>query len=448
MTDEMGPLPFCPGCGHERLIRALDNALVTQQPDPRNVVIVTDIGCIGLSDRYFCTNAFHGLHGRSITYACGLKLARPELTVVVLMGDGACGIGGTHLLNAARRNIGITVLIANNFNYGMTGGQHSITTPMDGVTSSMRWGNIEAPVDLCGTSIAAGAAWVYRATAFDEDLSDVIAKAIAQPGFSQVDIWELCTANYVQRNKLKKKDLHALMKRHEFRSGLQVNRPRPEYSARYQEICEASRRVAQTTPPIEPAFSNAVSKQTGIVIAGGAGQKIRSSSTLFAKGAILAGLRATQKDDYPITMRTGHSISEVILSPEPIDYTGIDSPDFFVLLSASGLARSHARIESLPPTAVVYADESLELPGTRARVRKLPTGEFGKRVGNPSMSIAALAAMLADSGIFPIEAFGAAIESFQSGRIAGQNLKAARAGAELMKSKRTESAIESDEPES
>ncbi len=111
MTDKVGPLPFCPGCGHHLVIKALDKAMVKLQLDPQNVVIVTDIGCIGLSDRYFTTNAFHGLHGRSITYACGLKLARPELTVIALKGDGGCGIGGTHLLNVARRNIGITVLV-------------------------------------------------------------------------------------------------------------------------------------------------------------------------------------------------------------------------------------------------------------------------------------------------------------------------------------------------
>jgi len=105
MTDAIGPLPFCPGCGHEPLTLAL----VKLQLDPKDVVIVTDIGCIGLSDRHFATSAFHGLHGRSITYACGLKLARPELTVIALKGDGGCGIGGTHLLNVARRNIGITL---------------------------------------------------------------------------------------------------------------------------------------------------------------------------------------------------------------------------------------------------------------------------------------------------------------------------------------------------
>ena len=93
------------------------------------MVIVSDIGCSGLSDQYFATSAFHGLHGRSVTYATGIKLANPELTVIVIMGDGGTGIGGTHLINAARRNIGVTVIVMNNLNFGMTGGQHSTTTP-------------------------------------------------------------------------------------------------------------------------------------------------------------------------------------------------------------------------------------------------------------------------------------------------------------------------------
>ena len=100
------------------------------------MVIVSDIGCAGLSDQYFSTSAFHGLHGRSITYATGIKLARPELTVIVIMGDGGTGIGGAHLINAARRNVGITVLVFNNLNFGMTGGQHSTTTPEGAITAT------------------------------------------------------------------------------------------------------------------------------------------------------------------------------------------------------------------------------------------------------------------------------------------------------------------------
>ena len=123
------PDPFCPGCGHTFILNHLDAALQKLQLDPTQVVLVSDIGCVGLSDQYFVTNAFHGLHGRSVAYATGIKLANPDLHVIVLMGDGGTGIGGTHIINAARRNIGVTVLVFNNFNFGMTGGEHSVTTP-------------------------------------------------------------------------------------------------------------------------------------------------------------------------------------------------------------------------------------------------------------------------------------------------------------------------------
>jgi Pyruvate/2-oxoacid:ferredoxin oxidoreductase gamma subunit len=291
-------------------------------------------------------------------------------------------------------------------------------------------------MDLCATAVAAGAGWVYRSTTFDGDLPDVIAEAIEQPGFAMIDVWEFCTAYYVPRNKLKKGDLVTLLDQHDLKLGLQVNRPRPEYSARYREACRAREQVSLTKPSIEPSYPNAVREQTGIIIAGGAGQKIRSSATLFAEGAIFSGLHATQKDDYPITVQTGHSISEIIVSPERIDYTGIDSPGFFVLLSADGLARTHTRVEKLSPTCVLYADDALELPETRARVRRLPFAELRRRIGKPFVAIAALAALLEDTGIFSTEAFETAIESFQSGRIASQNLKAVSAGSRLLKNNR------------
>jgi 2-oxoglutarate/2-oxoacid ferredoxin oxidoreductase subunit beta len=431
MTDKIGPLPFCPGCGHTTLVKALDQALVSLQLDPKKIVIVTDIGCIGLSDRYFTPNGFHGLHGRSITYACGLKLARPELTVITLMGDGATGIGGTHFLNVARRNIGITLLIGNNFNYGMTGGQHSVTTPTDGITSTTPWGNPEGPMDLCGTSVAAGAAWVYRATMFDKDLPEVIAEAIKQPGFAFVDVWEMCTAYYTPRNQLKKQEMFDLLKGYGFTTGLQVDKPRPEYSVKYRQAYEAGKGVIKNKPPIEPKFGNSVKKQTGIIIAGSAGQKIKSAATLFAEGSIFAGLKATQKDDYPITVQTGHSVAEIIISPKRIDYTGIDTPDYFILISEDGLVRTRQKIAKLPETCILYASEEIELPETKAQVRRLPFKELEKKVGKLSLSTASIGAVLEDSGMFPVDAFKEAIKSFQSEKIAEINIKAIDAGAEL-----------------
>jgi len=197
--------PFCSGCGHEMVLKSLDKALLKLNLDPRRVVIVTDIGCVGLLDRQFVTHAFHGLHGRSVTYGTGLKLANPNLTVIVLIGDGGCGIGGTHIVNAARRNIGITLLVCNNFNYGMTGGQHSVATPLDGKTLTTRTGNIEAPLDICALALAGRGSWVGRSIAHgnQETLLELLSTAIAHDGFSLLDIWEVCPGHYVKRNDVK-----------------------------------------------------------------------------------------------------------------------------------------------------------------------------------------------------------------------------------------------------
>jgi 2-oxoglutarate ferredoxin oxidoreductase subunit beta len=431
MTDQIGPLPFCPGCGHQVVTRALDQALVKLQLDPRKVVIVTDIGCIGLADRYFATNAFHGLHGRSVTYACGLKLARPELTVIALKGDGGCGIGGTHVLNVARRNIGITLIVANNFNYGMTGGQHSVTTPGDGITSTTPWGNVEGPMDLCGTAIAAGAAWVARCTMFDKDLADVLARALAQPGFAMLDVWELCTAYYAPRNKIKKKELDDLLERYGLKLGVLADTPRPEYSVRYREVYEAGRPAIARRPAIEVQHGNAVERQTGIIIAGSAGQKIRSTATLFAQAAMFAGLEVTQKDDYPITVMTGHSLSELIFSRERIDYTAIESPDDFLVISEDGLKRTRDQVQRLPDTCTVYAEQSLDLPVTRARVVRYPIAKAAAETSRQSTAVIAVAAMLQATGLFPLDAFARAISTFQKTNIAEVNLRALKAGAAL-----------------
>ena len=129
LLNKNRPPVFCPGCAHETVTRALDKTFDSLQLQDRDIVIVSDIGCSGLFDTFFNTHAFHGLHGRALTYATGIKLACPDLTVIVTMGDGGLGIGGAHLLSTCRRNIDLTLLVLNNFNYGMTGGQFSSTTP-------------------------------------------------------------------------------------------------------------------------------------------------------------------------------------------------------------------------------------------------------------------------------------------------------------------------------
>ena len=222
--------PFCPGCGHGLILNQLNQALLKLQLDPRRTVLVTDIGCQGLGDQYFMTNVFHGLHGRSIAYATGIKLANPDLQVIVIMGDGGTGIGGAHLLNAARRNVGMTVLVFNNFNFGMTGGEHSVTTPPGGITATTRTGDLERPLDICATVGVNGAGFAWRGTAFDKDLSDVITQAVQADCFALLDIWELCTAYYVPNNEFSRKSLTTTRETLGMGIGLLYREERPEYA--------------------------------------------------------------------------------------------------------------------------------------------------------------------------------------------------------------------------
>ena len=176
------PPIFCPGCSHERITRALDRAFQNMGLSGEQIVIVTDIGCSGLFDTFFHTHAFHGLHGRALTYAAGLKMARPELNVIVTMGDGGLGIGGAHILSACRRNLDLTLLILNNFNFGMTGGQFSVTTPSEAQVGSGFLNRLESPMDVCRVVSSAGAAYVRRCSSYAKDLAEEIENAVRFEG--------------------------------------------------------------------------------------------------------------------------------------------------------------------------------------------------------------------------------------------------------------------------
>ncbi|MEE9611172.1 MAG: thiamine pyrophosphate-dependent enzyme, partial [Desulfatiglandales bacterium] len=163
------PLVFCPGCSHEQSLRALNQAFKKAGLRPEDVVIVSDIGCSGLFDTFFNTHAFHGLHGRALTYGAGIKMAQPHLKVIVTMGDGGLGIGGAHLLAACRRNLDLTLLILNNFNFGMTGGQFSCTTPSEARVGSGFLNTLEKPMDVCTVAAASGAPFVVRRSVYQKD---------------------------------------------------------------------------------------------------------------------------------------------------------------------------------------------------------------------------------------------------------------------------------------
>ncbi len=415
------PYPFCPGCSHSLIMDGLNAALSKLRLDPHQVVIVTDIGCSGLSDQYFATNAFHGLHGRAVTYGEGMKLANPNLKVIVIMGDGGCGIGGHHLLNAARRNIGLTVLVLNNFNYGMTGGQHSVTTPHGGITSTTFAGNLERPLDIAGTVALNGASFVLRTTAFDKQLPDLIAQAIMNDGFSLLDIWELCTAYYVPNNKFDRRTLEGLIATLGLRTGIIHKEVREEYGEAYRK--QESSQIGKATlkpEPLETRFISSLDRPVRVLIAGAAGQKVVSTAALLGRGATLSGLWATRRDDYPVTIMTGHSVCEVILSPEEIFYTGIDQPDIFLAIAPEGMKFARHQFTKLARENTLYIRKDLLPVETRAKIVPLDLN----RVSRKEAAVTAVAAMLRHAELYPLPAFEEAIRLIRRPEIVGESLRA------------------------
>lgn len=431
LNEALLPYFFCPGCGHSMITDHLNAALVSLQLDPRNVVIVTDIGCSGLADKYFTTNTFHGLHGRSVTYATGIKLANPELKVVVLMGDGGCGIGGHHLINAARRNIGVTVVVFNNFNYGMTGGQHSVTTPPGGITSSTPSGQLEYPMDICQTVAVNGASFVARTTSFDKGLPDLLVNAIQNEGFSLVDIWELCTAYYVPNNHFSKSLLEKTLVDLNFATGIIQKVKRPEYSRAYrQSIAGETGKQPMPARPIESKYTSRLEQRTGIVIAGAAGKKINSAASLFCRGAVLSGLWATQRNDYPVTVKSGHSVSEVILAPREIGYTGISRSDVMLVLFKEGLAVVADQLTAMSEKGLLFINRDLLPIQTRAKIYPIDYKEMGRWATKKEFwAIIALSKMLQEVNIFPMEAFKEAVAARVE--FAAENLAAIEAGEKM-----------------
>lgn len=255
-TEKKFPLMWCSGCGNGVVLGSMLRAIDAIGLDKDQVAVVSGIGCSGRASTYVDFNTLHTTHGRALTFATGLKLARPEMTVLVVMGDGdALAIGGNHFIHSARRNMDLTAIIYNNYIYGMTGGQFSPTTPLGMVASTARAGNIEASFDIVKLAEAAGASFVARGTTFQVDQLDVLMeRAIRKKGFSVVDAITQCPPIYGRYNRLgsatdmlKWQEEHALKVeeagglseeelKEKFLTGVFVDEEKPEYCEEYERL--------------------------------------------------------------------------------------------------------------------------------------------------------------------------------------------------------------------
>lgn len=406
-------MPFCKGCGHTHVLRKLNDALKESHYSPKDVSLVTDIGCIGLADGLFpSVHTVHTTHGRSTAFATGIELAdsilkASKLKTIVLIGDGGAMIGLLHLVNAALLNVDVTVLLCNNFLFGMTGGQNSAFSPLEFNTPTTPRGNIVPPLDMCRMMIDAHAPFVARKLATDHDLAETMRQAIDSPGFALVEIVELCTEYAMTRNQLNGSALSKIIVAQGQQLGiLQEAGDRPAFESLYKSkfFSAATKSNANSGQGIRICSENNLRKKTGIILAGSAGERVQSAAGLFCEAAVASRLYTTQKNDNPVTQGSGFSLSEVCLSPSEIHFTGIEHPDVTIAVSEDGLRELVERgsLSELLASSILLIDESLAQPETQAKVYRHP---FRKLCGVDKAALGALMYYVMMSQIYPREVF-------------------------------------------
>ena len=250
------PTIWCPGCGIGIVLGAIIRAVARLGLDKDEVAMVSGIGCSSRMVGYVDFNTIHAIHGRALAFATGLKLARPEMSVIVVMGDGdALAIGGNHFIQAARRNIDLTAIVINNNIYGMTGGQYAPTTPRGATATTAPYGNLEPPFDIPALAASAGAPFVARSTVYHAiEMDRFIERGLRKKGFSVIEVLSDCPVFYGALNEMGSAvDMlrwyrdNTISVREAGKGegklvrGVLVDRDLPEYTEGYQRLVESLR---------------------------------------------------------------------------------------------------------------------------------------------------------------------------------------------------------------
>ncbi len=255
LRERFFPHLWCPGCGHGMVLNGMLQAIERMGLSRNEIVMVSGIGCSSRITGYVDFHTLHTIHGRALAFATGVKMARPELNLIVPMGDGdALAIGGNHFIHAARRNIDITAIVMNNRIYGMTGGQFSPLSGEDVRATTAPYLTIDPSFDVVELSKAAGATFVARTTTYHiQQMTDIIQQAILHEGFSVVEIFSQCPTYFGRKNKAGDAvDMIAYFKKHTtpigskskkenpdlIERGIFVQTEKPEYCNEYDKMVQ------------------------------------------------------------------------------------------------------------------------------------------------------------------------------------------------------------------
>ena len=382
-------MPFCPGCGHIVNTRSITKALQDLGYGTKDVVMVSDIGCSGLVDPLFASHTIHGLHGRSPALGVGVALGlnTSGKKVIVIQGDGGATIGLQHILEASRRNIDLTLVVFNNLLFGMTGGQVSGLSTNQFKDYKQSADNAE-PYDIVSLAHKAGAAFSIRVNDMKR-FNEVLKEAIATPGFSLVEMTSLCTS-------------YSMKKMSEFQyftvDEERLVNDRPIGFTRVRR----TKSLLKNLKGLNAEFPSNYKNRVGVVIAGSAGGGVQSAAKLLAQAGMLAGLNVSMKGEYPITVGTGFSVAEVILSKEKIHFTGLEKPNVMLVVSDDGWNKVNTRVSE---EATVFVDAKIGVNHTAK------TRNFVKVAGKKGAALSAVSYWLKESGIFPVEALEKVVEN-------------------------------------
>ncbi len=366
-------LPYCKGCGHSLIAKNTSKALEKLNYKPLDVVMVTDIGCHGIIDKCLNTHTVHGLHGRSAALGAGISFANNDSgkKIIVFIGDGGTTIGLQHIMEASRLNLDMTVVVHNNYLYGMTGGQTSGLTPVGFNTTTSYHGNPYEGYDICSLAHTAGAAYVSRMMGIC-DFSDKLAVAFSTKGFSLVEVMEICPSYGVKLNPRRK--LAELVESSGRQLGEWTHKRKP-YAIHKRDKTDD---LISALPLIKKGFTSYLKDPISLVLSGSAGEGVQLAAGLISKAAISSGLHITQKGSYPVTVGVGFSTAELNLSPHTVSFHGINIPDMIIVTSQDGLAHNRQRIEAMK-SGKLFIDSSLEILPTGAEIIQYDFRSTGER---------------------------------------------------------------------
>jgi 2-oxoglutarate ferredoxin oxidoreductase subunit beta len=467
--DKKFPHVWCPGCGNGIILGALLRAIDRIGLEKDEIVLASGIGCSGRMPVYVDFNTLHATHGRVLTLATGIKLAKPSLTVITVMGDGdAAAIGGNHFIHAARRNLDLTALIINNQIYGMTGGQHSPTTPYGCRAATAPYGHVESPFSIAELAMVAGAPFVARGTVYHARLLDeLVEKAVSKRGFSVVEVMSNCHIQFGRRNKMpdpvtmmkwlkrnavpveKARKMKPESLKNTFTVGVLADLKKPVYAKQHEKIrnkAEPARsrwREAGSLPKRTRWVTGTPSRDKGrammendryeIRFGGSGGQGIILAALVLAEAAgAYEGKHVCQTQSYGPEARGGASRAEVVISPEAIDYPKAAKPRVLLAMNQESCDKFFT---DLHPQGLLVVDATLVTHVPTSRAVALPFTKIAREKLDKELAanMVALGAVAHLTGVVALKSLEAALLKKVPEGTKETNKQALRAGVRAAK---------------